>query len=712
MPNLKTTLQSRWVFIPLLIFACLNAFFVLKKDVYKSSYQGYENNISGYIMSLTIDGNHLKIILKAKEKIIVNYYIKTEKELETIKSDYQLGDYIKVEGDLVRPSSNNVFNLFNYRNYLLSQKVYWIFNSSGIKKINMQPQRLYLMKQKIINRLDKTEKSSAYIKNYLLAETNDIDANVLNSYQENGLNHLLSLSGTQLSLFATIIMFVINKMSKHKTVNYIIVTLILLFYLFLSSYPPSLLRAFLLFVLLRINEIFKLKVTTINYMIFIFSILLLYNPYYVYHLGFKFSFIISFYLTLFKDVINRNKNYLVKMFIVSIIAFLVSIPILINNFFEINLLTPITNMIFIPIFLFVIFPFSIIVFIIPALDNLLYIIINFTESLSLLINGLNITLQHIPILVIIGYYLVITFVLISFRNKRYWNFIYIPVVLLCHFYSPYFNSYPVVTFIDVGQGDSTLIELPKMKGNILIDTGGIINYNNKEWSVKKNKYSIALSKTIPYLKSRGIRKLDYLILTHGDYDHLGEAEILVDNFIIDNVIFNSGYNNDIEEQLIKLLEYKKIPYVFFNQAKLTLNNNLLYFLNQKNTINENEDSLIVYTKLNNVNILLTGDAGISSEKYLMSTYNLPKMDILKLGHHGSRNSSSKDFIDKLKPKYAVISAGLNNRYNHPHQEVIELLNDNHIDYYLTSLHGSIKFILKKQIVIKTCSYGYANRVSV
>ena len=68
MPNLKTTLQSRWVFIPLLIFACLNAFFVLKKDVYKSSYQGYENNISGYIMSLTIDGNHLKIILKAKEK--------------------------------------------------------------------------------------------------------------------------------------------------------------------------------------------------------------------------------------------------------------------------------------------------------------------------------------------------------------------------------------------------------------------------------------------------------------------------------------------------------------------------------------------------------------------------------------------------------------------------------------------------------------------
>ena len=67
-------------------------------------------------------------------------------------------------------------------------------------------------------------------------------------------------------------------------------------------------------------------------------------------------------------------------------------------------------------------------------------------------------------------------------------------MLLCHFYSTYFNSYPVVTFIDVGQGDSTLIELPKMKGNILIDTGGIINYNNKEWSVKKNKYSIALSK--------------------------------------------------------------------------------------------------------------------------------------------------------------------------------------------------------------------------
>ncbi len=715
MTSLKTLLQSRWIFILILIISLLNTFFILKNELFKTNYNGNETNISGYIKNINIDGNHVKMIVRAKEDIVVNYYAKKETEIIKIKDNYKIGDYLKAVGTFDRPKTNTVFNLFNYRKYLLSQKIYWIFTCDSIEKLNIKPKLFYLIKRNIINRINKIEKSKAYIKNYIISERSDIDNKIYESYQGNGLNHLLTISGAQLSLFAFLILFIMNKFNNSKIINYIITTIILLFYLLLADSPPSLLRAFMMFVILRINEIFRLKINTLSYLILVFSLLLIDNPYYVYNIGFIFSFTISFYLILFSDLISRYKNYFAKSFMISVIAFLVSTPILINNFFEINLITPLINLIFIPIFLFIIFPLSIIVFIIPALDNLLYLVISFTETLSLKINSINIfviTLKHLSMFGIIIYYIVITYVLISFRNKKHLKFIYFLIVLLVHFFSPNFNKYPVITFIDVGQGDSTLIELPKNKGNILIDTGGTFAYNKENWSKKKKEYSLARFKIIPYLKSRGIRKLDYLILTHGDYDHIGCAKVIINNYKVSNIILNSGNNNDLEKDLINLLDTKKMFYSFYNQNKLKVNNYQFYFLNKKNIKDENEDSLIIYTNLNSWNILLMGDAGVSSEKYVITTYKLPKMDILKVGHHGSKTSSSNKFIKTIRPTYAVISASLNNRFNHPHPEVIDTLNNYNVKYYLTSQSGSIKFILKDQIIVKTYVQGYANRFSV
>jgi competence protein ComEC len=255
-----------------------------------------------------------------------------------------------------------------------------------------------------------------------------------------------------------------------------------------------------------------------------------------------------------------------------------------------------------------------------------------------------------------------------------------------------------VTFIDVGQGDSTLIELPKMKGNILIDTGGIINYNNKEWSVKKNKYSIALSKTIPYLKSRGIRKLDYLILTHGDFDHMGEAINLVENFKVEKVIFNCGEFNKLEQDLIKVLDKKKIPY-YSCIKELNIDDNKLYFLNNKDYGNENDNSSVIYTELSNHKFLFMGDAGVEVEEDLIKKSK--DIDVLKVGHHGSKTSSGKEFINEINPKYSIISVGKNNRYGHPNKGVIDNLEDSKI--YRTDQDGSIMFrINKNKLKIETC----------
>lgn len=704
MSKLKSLLQSKRVYIIILILSLIYAFFILKNEIYLSNYNGNETKINGFIKNINIDGNHVKMVVHGKEDIIVNYYAKKEEEIINIKNNYKIGDYIKIHGSLEKPKDNTVFNLFNYRKYLLSKKIYWIFTGEKIEKLDLKPQKFYLIKRKIIERIDSIDKSSGYIKNYIIAERNDIEPNIYQSYQSNGLNHLLTLSGAHLSFFAFIVLFIVNKLISSKALNYMITIMILFFYLLLTASPPSLLRSFIMFILLRINELFKLKINVLNFFILVFSALIIYNPYYFYHLGFLFSFCISFYLIIFSDIINQYQNYFTKLFIISTIAFLSSIPILINNFFEINLLTPFINLIFVPIFLLIIFPLSIIVFMIPMLDNLLYLIINITEKLSLIVSNIDIlviTLKHLPWYGIIIYFAVITFVLHSFRNKKYYRFIYLLIVILIHYLNPLFNKYPVITFIDVGQGDSTLIELPHNKGNILVDTGGVISFSQEEWQKKKKEYSLAKSRIIPYLKSRAIRKIDYLILTHGDYDHMGEGKIIIDNFKVDHVIFNSGNNNDLEKDLIDVLENKKISYSFYSQEKLKIKNYQFYFLNQKNYQNENKDSLIIYTKLNGVNILLMGDAEKENEKFVVNVYKLPKMDILKVGHHGSKTSTSNDFIEAIKPKYAVISAGFNNRFNHPHQEVIDTFQKHDVKYFLTSINGSIRFFLKDEIIIES-----------
>ncbi len=256
--------------------------------------------------------------------------------------------------------------------------------------------------------------------------------------------------------------------------------------------------------------------------------------------------------------------------------------------------------------------------------------------------------------------------------------------------------------IDVGQGDCALIELPKNKGNVLIDTGGIINFNQSEWMNKKTTFSLAKNNIIPFLKSKGIRELDYLILTHGHYDHAGEAINMVEYFKVNRVIFNSGSHNELEKEIMEVLDIKGIPYLLYNQGKIKLDTYNFSFLNHKYPQDENEDSLILYTILNNYHILLLGDAGIKSEKFLLNTYIMEKMDILKIGHHGSLSATSEEFIKITNPTYAIISAGLNNRFNHPHPEVIKRLDNHNIKYYETAKNGSIQFIFKDKLIIKTC----------
>lgn len=180
---------------------------------------------------------------------------------------------------------------------------------------------------------------------------------------------------------------------------------------------------------------------------------------------------------------------------------------------------------------------------------------------------------------------------------------------------------------------------------------------------------------------------------------MGEAINLVNDFKVDNVIFNHNDYNDLELELIEMLKNKKINY-FKDLKQINIYNNKLYFLNNSLYTNENDNSSVIYFEVNGIKSLLMGDAGIKVENNILNNYNLSNIDILKVGHHGSKTSSSENFINKINPKYSVISVGKNNWYGHPDIEVLDNLNNSII--YRTDICGSVRFKLENEIKINKC----------
>ena len=176
---------------------------------------------------------------------------------------------------------------------------------------------------------------------------------------------------------------------------------------------------------------------------------------------------------------------------------------------------------------------------------------------------------------------------------------------------------------------------------------------------------------------------------------------LVEDFKVEKVIFNCGSYNNLEKELIKVLDKKNLKY-YSCIKELNIDKNKLYFLQTKEYDNENDNSNVIYTELNGYKFMFMGDASITTERELLDKYNLPNIDVLKVGHHGSKTSSSKQFITEINPKYSIISVGKNNRYGHPNKEVLDNLRDTKI--YRTDVDGSIMFKIKNNILrIETCS---------
>ncbi len=700
MINLRALLRYNYPYIIVLVLAITYSFIYISLNINLTHYQGNETKISGIIDTIKYNGNHLMITLKAKELVVINYYIKEYSEYLKIKNNYQLGDYLILSGVFKEPNKNSNFNLFNYHDYLLSKKINWTFLVTKI--IDHQPNQniSYNFKNNINKYLDRYLKSSSYLKAYLLGDTSNIEENINDSYQTNGISYLFAVSGLHITLLSMILVYFFKKIFKRTIMIYGIVIIILLLYMFMTNFPISAVRASMLFSLIFINRTLNLQIKTINILMVIFSMLIINNPYIINSIGFQFTFIISFYMNIYQKIIKRYNNYFIKILVISIFFFIVGMPILMNNYFSINLLTPLINLIFIPVVTLILLPLGLLTIIIPMVNPIFVAFINIIESLSVLMsnNNLEIVLAKPPLYIIILYYIVITIILNKIKVRNYKYIFILIMMLFIHINISLINKDPIITMLDVGQGDCILITLPNNEGNLLFDTGGLVSYGKEAWQIG-SEFSLADSIIIPYLKSIGISHLDYLILTHGDADHIKEAYNLVKKYKVDNVFLNSGKNNTLEVDLINTLKAKAIPFKQISKYNLKINDYSFSFINTRDYKSENSDSLIVYSDINNFDILLMGDADKTNEEQIIKTYSLPQIDILKVGHHGSKYSTSLAFINQIKPKISLISVASKNLYNHPDQATINTLNNS--DIYLTSKRGIIKIILSDKLIIKT-----------
>ena len=660
MKKLKIILQYNYPYLVLLALVLVIAFIRICFIPHTSKIK-ISSSFTGIITSINYDNERYKLTIKNKEEVIC--YYNTKEEL-----DIHLGDKIEVTGSFYEPNNNTIPNTFNYKKYLNNHNIFYLFKVKELRVLEKNKSLRYSIKDFIITRANSLNDTKGYIKAFIIGDKTDLES--YNIYQKNGVSHLFALSGMHITLLCTIIYFLLKRF-KYKDIFMII---FLIFYLSITNYSASLIRSIIFFTYLKINEKYELQIKTKNILILTICTLIINNNYIIYDYGFLYSVCVTYGLII--STKYYKKNYFYNLLITSLVAFLFSLPITASLNYEINLLSIINNLLIVPLVSIIIYPLSLITFIIPFLEPLLNFLIFILESINNFLNlfSLNIIIPKLSIIIHLLFY----FLLLLCNKTNNFKYLYLGIIFIIIIQiRPFIDNNTLIYFLDVSQGDSALIV--NHNEVILIDTGGVNNYNISD-------------NTIKLIKSLGYNHIDLLLLTHGDADHMKDAINIINNLKVKNVMINNNEINDLERSVIN----NKAHIVKDYKSKLDLR-----IYNNYIDKTENDSSIITYLIIDKYQILFMGDAGIKTEKELIKT-NIQNIDILKVGHHGSKTSSSKEFINKINPKYAVISVGKNNRYGHPNKETLENLSNSKI--YRTDEDGSIMFKIKNnKLDIKTCN---------
>ncbi|WP_185971005.1 DNA internalization-related competence protein ComEC/Rec2 [Alkalicoccobacillus porphyridii] len=668
-----------------------------------------------------IDGGALRFQMREmenKELLQVTSYFKDESD-QTFWRGVRPGFTCKFSGKLEAPRMASNFNQFDYQKYLYEQSIHWVYrvHSDQVECVNRAGTWVDRFNHWRMDRIEQIrmryhENTSGLIIALTYGDRYFIDQDVLMAYQRLGVIHLLAVSGLHVGMLSAAALFLLIRLGLTRERAMEIIMIALPFYAVIAGAAPPVIRAaamsFVVLFCLRLKQ----RIPPLTGIMTIFLLFLMVKPYVLFQLGFQLSFLVSFSLILSAQAIRTAcTSYLSRMVAVTLIAQLVTLPLILYHFFEWSFLSIPLNFVYIPFVTLIVLPASFLTSLFdlffPAFLNIPYYALQFivppVHNALLQINQpalLTYTPGRPAIWMICGFYLCIVIVLLMWESQiKYWwlrAIVVLSIPLVTMDKAPYFQTSASVTMLDVGQGDSFVIELPRREAVIVIDTGGVMRFQEEPWQRRRNEFDTGKDIVVPHLKAKGITSIDYLILSHGDHDHIGGAFMLAEYMNVNTLLYGKGpVEKDNEKQVLQAFEQVGTTIHFVGKgAGWAYGTNTFEVLSPDPSIQEddiNERSIVLLAHIEGTSWLFTGDLGEKGENYLMEMHPNLEVDILKAGHHGSLTSTSEPFLDQLNPKAVLISAGRDNRYGHPHPDILERFKSRQISYWRSDQQGAVEF---------------------
>ena len=519
---------------------------------------------------IQVNGNYLKGIAKLnKEKVLFTYILKDEKEKTFFKEHFQ-GGMLKVNADIEDIGEKKNFYSFDYKKYNENKGIFKNVKVNDIK--NFEENKGIISKIKIwrISLGNKIHKEisfdkSGYIEALIFGDKAYLEKDEIINYKNLGTSHLLAISGLHLGVLISLIYFILLRLRFSVEIIEKIVFLVIPFYMLISGFSPSVLRAggmIMLYIIFRKKDMTKLEALLTTFILMLFI-----NPLFIFDIGFELSFLITFCLLMSDDFLSGSKNIFTSGFKISLVSSLASLPILVMNFYTFSYISIISNIFLVPIFSLVIFPLVLIsyvsfLFSITLFNVIFKPILNISFSFFDKIQDL--FLNSSPML--IGrhnnYVGVIIFIFILgiliYLNKNKFLLATLGVLLL--FFTLLGFSYigeDKIEEVKIGKGDVYYVR--EGRGNLLINTSNNIQNFYNDFRKKDVEYDI-INEYNKMLNYEGKRKIDYLVLTSFKRDKVGYASELVGKDMVNEVIVLDK-NKHKRKEIIELAKIKGIKVI-------------------------------------------------------------------------------------------------------------------------------------------------------
>ena len=590
----------------------------------------------------------------------------------------KVGDILQLEMTCEPVEAETVPHAFDFKTYLQSEQIYQTCYATKALPIGHE-WVLTSLQAKAIHYVDSQfdELTASYIRALFLGDNETINETVQTQASTLGVLHLFAISGLHITLLSELTLTALKRIGLIKTYRENILMMSLIGFGILTTFSASVFRAVGMKCLDILNERFRWQLSSFDRLALVFMIAVLINPNQMRHLGFLYSYSLTFCLL---------ASPISSPLMLAVYLMLWTLPIQFATSGTWYVLTFVANLICVPVMSQLVIPCLLLISFVPPLqvmaNSLLY---SFEWLLNVLSQLALFKVTWGVVSIDVCFVLVVMLVIgkaKSEQTRRNQTFLMYSTVTLAliGFLSAF--QFPKVSMIDVGQGDSFLFQ--DQTCQMLIDTGGKMSFGSQEAS----QFNQTLK---PYLEGEGIRTLDYLVITHSDWDHLGEAIFLIQHFDVKNLVV-SAY--DTGENLEALLTVAKAHNVVIHQAKKgdqlvcgSVKSKIIH--PNRNADNVNDNSIVMEVNFHDITFLMTGDISSVVEAQL----DVSDIEVYKVAHHGSSSSNAPDFLEQVNPELALVSAGRNNSYGHPHTQIVDYFAAKNIPLYQTNVHGTVELVM-------------------